>query len=107
MKPLLALLLSAPLLGATTPPAGWSRLLDKNLSQWRTYESYRHQPGYKGQVPTTAQGQPLPPIGYDKDEAHVFTVEMQQGEPVLRIRVRFTAACSLSKTTPTTTSSCK
>ena len=42
MKPLLALLLSAPLLGATTPPAGWSRLLDKNLSQWRTYESYRH-----------------------------------------------------------------
>ena len=85
MKPLLALLLSAPLLGATTPPAGWTRLLDKNLSQWRTYESYRHQPGYKGQVPTTAQGQPLPPIGYDKDEAHVFTVEMQQGEPVLRI----------------------
>jgi hypothetical protein len=88
MQRLLALLLSAPLLLAATPPSpptGWTRLLDKNLSQWRTYESYRHQPGYKGQVPTNAQGQPLPPIGYDKDDAHVFTVEMQQGEPVLRI----------------------
>jgi hypothetical protein len=88
MKRLIFLLLSAPLLGAATPPTpptNWTRLLDKNLSQWRTYESYRHQPGYKGQVPTNAQGQPLPPIGYDKDEAHVFTVVMQQGEPVLRI----------------------
>jgi hypothetical protein len=88
MKRLLALLLSTPLLLAATPPApptGWTRLLDKSLSQWRTYESYRHQPGYKGQVPTNAQGQPLPPIGYDKDDAQVFTVAMQQGEPVLRI----------------------
>jgi hypothetical protein len=87
MKQLLSLLL-APLLVAATPPGpptGWTRLLDKSLSQWRTYESYRHQPGYKGQVPTDAQGQPVLPIGYDKDEAHVFTVEMQQGEPVLRI----------------------
>jgi hypothetical protein len=88
MKRLLPLLLSAPLLVAATPPSpptGWTRLLDKSLSQWRTYESYRHQPGYKGQVPTNAQGQLVPPIGYDKDAAHVFTVEMQQGEPVLRI----------------------
>jgi hypothetical protein len=88
MKRMLSLLLSAPLLlGATPPsaPTGWTRLLDKNLSQWRTYESYRHQLGYKGQVPTNAQGQPLAPIGYDKDEAHVFSIEMQQGEPVLRI----------------------
>jgi hypothetical protein len=36
-------------------------------------------------VPTNAQGQPLSPIGYDKDAAHVFSVVMQQGEPVLRI----------------------
>jgi hypothetical protein len=88
MKKILALLLSAPLLVAATPPnapTGWTRLLDKSLSQWRTYESYRHQLGYKGQVPTNAQGQPLSPIGYDKDAAHVFSVVMQQGEPVLRI----------------------
>jgi hypothetical protein len=89
MKNLLLLLASAPLLLAATPPpappTGWTRLLDKNLSQWRTYESYHHQPGYKGQVPTDAQSRPVPPIGYDKDEAHVFSVMMQEGEPVLRI----------------------
>ena len=91
MKKLLPFLLSAPLLVAATPlglgapPAGWTRLLDRNLSQWRTYQSYRHQLGYKGQVPTDAQGRPVPPIGYDKNEANVFSVVLEQGEPVLRI----------------------
>ncbi len=86
------LLLSTVLLGGaarppTRPPApgGWERLLDKNLSQWRIYQSHRHVPGDKGRPPTNAQGQPLPPIGYDKNEANVFSVTMKNGEPVLRI----------------------
>ena len=82
--------LSVLLLGLTSsfhapPAAGWEPLLDKSLSKWRNYESYRHQLGYKGKQPTDAQGQLIPPIGYDKNEANVFSVVMQNGEPVLRI----------------------
>ncbi len=92
MQKILPLLLGATLLcTAATPPTlpptpnGWERLLDKNLSKWRTYQSHRHVPGDRGLPPTNAQGQPLPPIGYDKNEANVFSVVMQNGEPVLRI----------------------
>lgn len=88
MKSIFALLLSLPLLAvapASKPTSGWTKLLDKNLSQWRIYQSYRMPDGYRGQVPTDAQGQLLQPIGYDKNEANVFSVEMQQGQPVLRI----------------------
>lgn len=88
MKKILLVCLSAPLLATVPTPTrapGWVPLLDKTLSQWRTYESYRHQLSYKGQPVLDAQGQPVPPIGYDKDEAKVFSVVMQQGQPVLRI----------------------
>jgi len=88
MKKLMTLLLGAPLLLSSasfkTPPE-WVPLLDKNLSKWRTFQSYRHQVGYTGKQPTDAQGKPIAPIGYDKNEADVFTVVMQEGEPVLRI----------------------
>ena len=67
------------------PPNEWTDLLDKNLSKWENYESYRHQLGYKGQVPLDASGKPIAPIGYNKNEANVFSLVMQNGEPVLRI----------------------
>ena len=70
---------------APAPPKGWTALLDKKLSQRQVYQSFRHQLGYKGQVPIDAQGNKLVPIGYDKNEANVFSVVMQQGQPVLRI----------------------
>jgi hypothetical protein len=97
MKLLPTLVLGATLLATTTSftapapkgiapaPKGWEMLLDKNLSKWRNYESYRHQLGYKGQVPTDAQGKQIAPIGYDKNEANVFSMVTQDGEPVLRI----------------------
>lgn len=93
MKKSLPLALAATWLVAAafsvpTPPAvpkGWTPLLDKNLSQWRNYESYRHQDGYQGKPVVDVQGQPVAPIGYDKNEANVFSIVMQQGEPVLRI----------------------
>ncbi|AMJ66139.1 3-keto-disaccharide hydrolase [Hymenobacter sp. PAMC 26628] len=66
-------------------PRGWTPLLNKKLSQWQTCQSYRYQLGYTGKVPTDAQGRVVPPIGYDKNEANVFSVVMQGGEPVLRI----------------------
>ncbi|HEX8349256.1 MAG TPA: DUF1080 domain-containing protein [Hymenobacter sp.] len=65
-------------------PKDWESLLDKDLSKWRIYESYRHQVGYNGQQPKDAQGRAILPIGY-KNEANVFSIVMQDGEPVLRI----------------------
>ncbi|UOQ76206.1 DUF1080 domain-containing protein [Hymenobacter sp. 5516J-16] len=89
MRKLPALVCGATLLFTATSssvaPRGWEPLLDKELSKWQIYQSYRHQLGYKGQPPTDAQGQPLPPIGYNKNEANVFSVLMQEGKPVLRI----------------------
>jgi hypothetical protein len=79
------LVTSASYVAPPAPAKGWEPLLDKNLSKWRTYQSYRHQLGYRGKQPTDAQGNLLPPIGYDKNEANVFSVVMQEGEPVLRI----------------------
>lgn len=63
----------------------WTFLLDKDLSKWRMYLSYRHTEGFHGESPTDGQGKPILPIGYDKNEAQVFTVLEEQGEPVLRV----------------------
>lgn len=68
-----------------TPETGWKPLLDKNLSQWEMYLSYRHSPKYNGQVPVDANGKEVQPIGYNKNEANVFSVTIMDGEPVLRV----------------------
>lgn len=63
----------------------WTPLLDKDLSSWDTYLSYRFQDGYKGEQPTDQNGTPIPPIGLNKDESGVFTVIKENNEPVLRV----------------------
>lgn len=77
------LCLIAPQLAASE----WQQLLDPQLSQWDTYLSYRHQPGYNGDVPKDAQGRVIAPIGLNtgNDKFKVFTVQNEQGEPVLRV----------------------
>lgn len=77
------MLVVAPHLAASD----WQQLLDPQLSQWDTYLSYRHQPGYQGDIPKDAQGQPIAPIGLNtgNDRFKVFTVQQEQGEPVLRV----------------------
>ena len=65
--------------------AGWTPLLDAELSEWRTYLSFRHQPDYDGTAPVGPDGQPLAPVGYDTDPDGVFSVVMEDGEPVLRV----------------------
>ncbi|QIL75255.1 DUF1080 domain-containing protein [Hymenobacter sp. HDW8] len=89
MRKFTALALGATLLffstSSTAPRDEWEPLLDKKLSKWETFQSYRHQLGYKGKVPTDAQGKEITPIGYGKNEANVFSVVMEKGEPVLRI----------------------
>lgn len=65
--------------------AGWTPLLDEELTEWRTYLSFRHAPGYDGQPPVGHDGRPLEPVGYDTDPDGVFSVVAEGGEPVLRI----------------------
>jgi hypothetical protein len=63
----------------------WRNLLDKDLSQWEMYLSYRHQLGYNGQQPVDDQGVPIKPIGYNNNVNNVFSVIDENGEPVLRV----------------------
>jgi len=70
---------------AAAHAAEWRDLLDPELSQWRKYLSFRHRTDYNGQPPVDAAGQPIAPIGYDKDEAGVFTVKTIDGERVLHV----------------------
>jgi len=63
----------------------WTLLLDNKLSSWDTYLSYSFQDGYKGAQPVDKNGNPIPPIGLNKDECGVFTVIDENNEPVLRV----------------------
>src|SRR6218665_788785 len=63
---------------------GWENLLDSKISKWETYLSYRIKPGYNGQIPKNADGTNQKPVGYNKNEAGVFTI-LPGKEPVLRI----------------------
>ena len=63
----------------------WVKLLDKNLSQWGKYLSYRHKIGYDGKMPVNEKGEEIAPIGYNKDATNVFSVVQQNGEPVLHV----------------------
>lgn len=63
----------------------WNSLLDKDLSQWEMYLSYRHENGYNGEVPKEKEGRVIEPIGYNKNVDNVFSVVEENGQPVLRI----------------------
>jgi hypothetical protein len=65
--------------------SSWLDLLDKDLSQWENYLSYRYPEGYKGEIPKDDAGNDLKPIGLNKDEFGVFTVIEEDGQPILRI----------------------
>ncbi|HEY9044790.1 MAG TPA: DUF1080 domain-containing protein [Ohtaekwangia sp.] len=73
------------LLISMRPADEWTPLLDKDLSQWQTYLSYRHKRGYNGNIPKDESGKELQPIGYNKDETHVFSVLNEKSGPVLRV----------------------
>ena len=67
------------------PRKEWTNMLDKNLSHWDMYLSYRHTPSFNGSVPKDEKGQMIPPIGYHKNTDSVFSVAEENGSPVLRI----------------------
>lgn len=67
------------------PGDGWTTLLDKDLSQWNTYLSYRHSNDYNGKIPLNKNGDQVPVVGYNRDSTGVFSIVQKDGEPVLRI----------------------
>lgn len=62
----------------------WVPLLDRDLSEWEMYLSYRHKDGYTGEMPTEG-GKAITPIGYNKNVNNVFSMVEEDGKPVLRI----------------------
>jgi hypothetical protein len=67
------------------PKDEWTNLLDKKLSKWEIYQSFRHKLGYKGEAPKDENGNLIKPIGYNINEGHVFSVIEEEGKPVLHI----------------------
>ena len=65
--------------------SSWTPLLDKDLSKWDMYLSFRLKNDYKGEVPLDEKGMAINPVGYNKNESNVFSIIDSGGTPVLRI----------------------
>jgi hypothetical protein len=78
---------SALLSAFSAGAAEWQALLDKELSQWDTYLSYKHKESYDGSVPKDEQGKPVAPIGLNtgNDTYQVFTTLEENNELLLRV----------------------
>ncbi|MEQ8475671.1 DUF1080 domain-containing protein [Fulvivirga sp.] len=81
----LFILISISLFSCSKDEEHWTNLLDKELSQWDNYLSYRHKEGYNGDQPKDDEGNLIEPIGANKNEYGVFTVIEENGEQVLRV----------------------
>lgn len=67
------------------PSNTWTQLLDMNLSKWESYISYAHTTQNIQGPPTNADGIALTPLGLNNDPHNVFTMNLDDGEPVLRV----------------------
>ncbi len=88
MKTLLLFFLGILILLCTTsfnPKDEWTPLLDKKLSKWEIYQSFKHQDGYKGEAPKDEHGNLLKPVGYNINKNNEFSVMEENGELILKI----------------------
>lgn len=85
MKALKIVVFCIVAVGCSQQESDWKSLLDRDLSQWETYLSYAHKPGYSGEIPLNEQGDTIQPVGYNKNVNNVFSVIDENGEPALRI----------------------
>lgn len=79
------LLLATFILFSCKKEEKWTNLIDKDLSKWDTYLSYRHEAGYNGSVPKDKDGNEIAPVGFNQPGYDVFTVIEDQNEPIIRI----------------------
>ena len=85
MKKLIFLFLAAIILCSGKKEGDWTNLLDKNLSHWDNYLSFRLPVGYNGDAPKDKDGKLISPVGLNQPGYDVFTVIEENKEPVLRI----------------------
>jgi len=74
----------------------WTHLIDKSLSKWDQYLSYKHQVGYDGSQPKDEDGSLIEPIGLNKPGYEVFTTVIEGDEDVIRISGEY-YGCLISK----------
>jgi hypothetical protein len=85
MRKLIFLSLATLMISSFKNEPQWTNLLDKKLSHWDNYLSYRLPVGYKGDVPKDKDGKLLAPVGLNTPGYDVFTVIEESNEPVLKI----------------------
>lgn len=85
MKYLLICTLSLVATYSFAQEKSWTPLLDKTLSQWGNYLSFRHRNNYNGKPPVDDQGVLIHPVGYNHDTTKVFSVIEDRGELILRV----------------------
>ncbi|MBT1703322.1 3-keto-disaccharide hydrolase [Chryseosolibacter indicus] len=85
MRPIVLAFIAILTLDSFKEREEWTNLLDKDLTHWENYLSYKHKVGYNGNVPVDESGMALEPIGYNKDKGQVFSVIEDKGELVLKI----------------------
>jgi len=66
---------------------GWRPLLDQKLTSWELWMGVPHRTvvGLPQGTPTSATGHEGTPLGLNNDPKHVFSIRMEEGEPVLYI----------------------
>src|SRR5258706_3740815 len=66
---------------------GWRPLFDEKLSAWELWMGVPHATvaNLPAGTPTSPDGHEGIPLGLNNDPKHVFTVQMEDGEPVLHI----------------------
>jgi hypothetical protein len=78
-------ILTALSLTSFSPEDEWENLLNKDLSKWGIYLSFKHQNDYNGSQPLDENGDTIAPVGYNKNINNVFSVIEENGVPVLKI----------------------
>lgn len=63
----------------------WTELVDKDLSQWDRYLSFKHKVDYDGSAPVDENGVLIEPIGMNPEGYNVFTTVEEDGQPIIKV----------------------
>ena len=87
MRNLLVLIFLAITFCSCKKNTNWTSLLDKELSDWDNYLSFKYQIGEDGeaQIPKDVAGKIYSPVGLNQDKFNVFTVIEEGNEIILKI----------------------
>lgn len=66
-------------------PLQWENLVDKDLTQWGSYLSFKHQVGYDGSEPKDESGNLIEPIGLNNPDYDVFTTVSEGDETLIKV----------------------